>query len=90
MKSKAYIKINDKSLFVHFERVGHKAHFDTILSRWRLVFPQSEWNGMYQAWELPIANFEDVKIFCDKMFGVVSVEPLILPVGHTNQLKLNF
>jgi hypothetical protein len=89
MKSQAYIKVNDQTLCVRFENVGRKAHFDKILGRWRSMFPQSEWNVMHQAWELPIANFEDVKLFCDKMFGKVSVEPLI-PIEYVKQLKLNF
>jgi hypothetical protein len=58
-----------------------------ILSRWPSTFPQSEWNETYRAWELPVANFEDVKLFCDKMFGKVSVQSMTLSI---HQLKINF
>ncbi|MCB0173130.1 MAG: hypothetical protein KDJ52_26005 [Anaerolineae bacterium] len=90
MKSQARIKISSKSLFVHFEKVGRKAHFEKILNRWLVVFPQSQWSDTYRAWELPVANFEDVKLFCDKMFGKVIVEPLTPPTKRINQLELNF
>lgn len=90
MKSQACIKISPTSLFVHFENVGRKGHFEKILDRWQTVFPQSQWSNAYRAWELPVANFEDVKLFCDKMFGKVIVEPLTPPTKRVNQLKLNF
>lgn len=90
MKSKAYIRLNDKTLLVRFEGVGRKGHFDKILNRWRSEFPQAEWNNTYQAWELPVANFEDVKLFCDKMFGKVLIESLVLSIKQGSQLKLNF
>ena len=89
MRSQARIQVNHKSLFVHFEKVGRKSHFERILNRWLVVFPQAQWSNMYRAWELPVANFEEVKSFCDKMFGTVIVEPVKPPTKRVNQLELN-
>jgi len=84
--SKAKIWVANDSLFVRFEKVGSKSKFDLIRVRWQTAFPQSFWNEHYHAWELPIANLNDVKTFCEKMFWQVKVE--ILTQKHLQQLYL--
>jgi hypothetical protein len=51
-----------------------------------MAFPQSSWNEYYRAWELPVANLNDVKTFCEKMFWQVRVEASI--PKHLQQLSL--
>ncbi len=89
-KSEAKIRVSDQSLLVHFEKVGRRAKFEQICQRWQMVFPQSVWSEKYRAWELPIANFDDVKHFCDKMFWRVRVESLESSIEYHQQLSLGF
>ena len=72
--SRAKIRITDKSLLVHFEKVGSRAKFNLIRNNWLTQFPQSYWNKQYRAWELPPANLEDVINYCRKMFWQVNIE----------------
>jgi hypothetical protein len=89
MKSVAQIKIGDKSLFVRFDRVGRKSRFNQILDLWHRNFPQAEWNEQYKSWELSQANFIDVKLFCEKMFGLVEVDSLIFVPNQPRQMNLS-
>lgn len=74
--SRAKIRIVRNSLLVHFEKVGPKEKFNLIRNHWQVTFPQSYWNEQYRAWELPLANFDDVKKYCQKMFWQVKIEKL--------------
>jgi hypothetical protein len=84
--NKAKIWIVNNSLLVRFEKIGSKSRFDLIRVRWQMAFPQSSWNEYYRAWELPVANLNDVKTFCEKMFWQVRVEASI--PKHLQQLSL--
>ena len=84
--SRAKIYVINSSLFVRFEKVGSRSKFDLIRVRWQTTFPQSFWNEQHHAWELPAANLNDVKIFCEKMFWQVKVEASI--PKHPPQLSL--
>ncbi len=48
--------------------------FNPIVKRWKDKFPQAEFRGKPKYWEIPVANFEDVKEFCEKHFFEVKVE----------------
>lgn len=86
--SKAKIWVTDNSLFVRFEKIGSKSRFDLIRNRWQAAFPQSSWNEQLRAWELPVANMDDVKSFCEKMFWQVKVETSPPAEKHLQQPSL--
>jgi hypothetical protein len=89
LRSHARIRVSNQSLLVRFEKVGPKDKFTQICHRWQTAFPQSIWNDEFKGWELPSANFDDVKQFCEKMFWKVTIEPLKPLSKSSQQMSLN-
>lgn len=73
--STARIMIGSDSLYVRFEKVGPKAKFNAINTRWKKNFPQCEWNAKKRAYQLPLENLDETRAFCKKMFWHVHIQP---------------
>lgn len=69
MRSQANITVTPRGISVRFS--SH--NFYAIVKRWKITFPQAQFNTKHKVWELPAANIEQVKQFCDEHFWHIKV-----------------